>query len=96
MIPALMIGRAGSTGYPGKNVTPVLGRPLCAYPLMAARASRNVDGLFVSNPTPQPASFRRRTDHVAELLCRHAAAGVGPSRRHRGVRHKMHHQAPLS
>jgi CMP-N-acetylneuraminic acid synthetase len=37
---ALMIGRGGSTGFPGKNLYPVLGRPLMAYPLMAAAASR--------------------------------------------------------
>jgi len=34
MIFALMIG---STGFSGKNIYPVLGRPLAAYPLMAAR-----------------------------------------------------------
>ena len=34
MICALMIGRAGSSGYPGKNVKKVLGRALCEYPLM--------------------------------------------------------------
>ena len=37
MIAALMLGREGSTGFPGKNVYPVLGRPLMAYPLIAAR-----------------------------------------------------------
>ena len=44
LVVALMIGRAGSTGFPGKNIMPVLGRPLAAYPLMAARASRYVTG----------------------------------------------------
>ena len=48
MICALMIGRAGSTGFPGKNVSKVLGRPLCAYPLIAARESKSVDRIFVS------------------------------------------------
>src|SRR5262249_14729410 len=42
------IGRGGSVGFPGKNLHPVLGRPLVAYPLMAARASRSVDRLYVS------------------------------------------------
>ncbi len=50
---ALMIGRKGSTGFPGKNVYPVLGRPLCAYPLMAAKASRYVTRLFVSTDSPE-------------------------------------------
>jgi CMP-N-acetylneuraminic acid synthetase len=53
MICALMIGRKGSVGFPGKNVYPVLGRPLAAYPLMAARAATRVDRLYVSTDCPQ-------------------------------------------
>lgn len=53
MICALMIGRAGSTGFPGKNVHKVLGRPLCAYPLMAASASPEVDRIFVSTDSDE-------------------------------------------
>ncbi len=48
-----MIGRAGSTGFPGKNVHKVLGRPLCAYPLMAAYASPKVDHIFVSTDSEE-------------------------------------------
>ena len=40
---ALMLGRANSSGFPGKNVIPVLGRPLMAYGLIAANDSRHVD-----------------------------------------------------
>lgn len=68
MICALMIGRAGSTGFPGKNIYPVLGRPLAAYPLMAARASRYVDYLFVSTDSPEIMEIGRRFD--AELIDR--------------------------
>lgn len=53
MICALMIGRAGSTGFPGKNIHKVLGRPLCAYPLMAASASQYVDRIFVSTDSQE-------------------------------------------
>jgi hypothetical protein len=53
MICALMIGRAGSTGFPGKNIYPVLGRPLAAYPLMAARSSRHIERLFISTDSPE-------------------------------------------
>jgi CMP-N-acetylneuraminic acid synthetase len=45
---ALLIGREGSTGFPGKNVYPVLGRPLIAYPLLAARDSVAVEHAFLS------------------------------------------------
>jgi cytidylyltransferase family protein len=66
MICALMIGRAGSTGFPGKNVYPVLGRPLAEYPLLAARASRHVGRLFVSTDSAEIMEIGRR--HGAELI----------------------------
>ena len=53
MIAALMIGRAGSTGFPRKNIYPILGRPLAAYPLMAAQASKHVDEIYVSTDSPE-------------------------------------------
>lgn len=48
MICALMLGRDGSRGFPGKNTHPVLGRPMMAYPLLAAEAAEGVDGAWVS------------------------------------------------
>ena len=48
MIAAILIGREGSTGFPGKNVYPVLGRPLVSYPLMAAQAAPSIDRIYVS------------------------------------------------
>ena len=50
---ALMIGRKSSVGFPGKNVYPVLGRPLAVYPLMAAKNSRYIERLFVSTDSPE-------------------------------------------
>jgi len=48
MIAALMLGREGSVGFPGKNTTPVLGRPMMSYPLLAASAAKSVDQVYVS------------------------------------------------
>lgn len=48
MICALLLGREGSAGFPGKNLHLVLGRPLAAYPLMATQAAKTVDRLYVS------------------------------------------------
>lgn len=48
MIAALVLGREGSVGFRGKNTYPVLGRPLMAYPLLAATNSRYVDEVYVS------------------------------------------------
>lgn len=53
MICALLLGREGSTGFPGKNVHPLLGRPLVAYPLMAARGAKTVDRVYVSTDSPR-------------------------------------------
>lgn len=47
-----MLGRDGSRGFPGKNTTPVLGRPLMAYPLLAAQASKHVERTYVSTDSP--------------------------------------------
>ena len=52
MICALMIGRAGSTGFPNKNIRKVLGRRLCEYPLIACKNSKYVDKIFVSTNCP--------------------------------------------
>ena len=48
MIPALLLGRKGSSGFPGKNLYPVLGNPLAFYPIMAALKSEAVDEVFIS------------------------------------------------
>jgi hypothetical protein len=53
MIPALLIGREGSVGFPGKNLHPVLGRPLVVYPLHAALDSKSVDRIYISTDSPR-------------------------------------------
>ena len=52
MICALMLGREGSVGFPGKNLVPVLGRPLMVYPLLAAKGAGAVDRIYVSTDSP--------------------------------------------
>jgi len=53
MICALLLGREGSSGFPGKNFYPVLGRPLMVYPLLAARHARSIDRVYVSTDSPR-------------------------------------------
>ncbi len=48
MIAALLLGRKGSIGFPGKNTYPVLGRPLAAYPMRAAKSATLVDRAYLS------------------------------------------------
>ena len=52
MIVAILIGREGSTGYPGKNLAPVLGKPLVAWPLQAAAAVAEIERIYVSTDSP--------------------------------------------
>ena len=52
MICALMIGRAGSRGFPNKNIKYILNRRVFEYPLMAAKKSKLVDKIFISTDCP--------------------------------------------
>jgi hypothetical protein len=52
MIVAILIGREGSTGLPGKNVAKVFGKPLLAWPLEAARAVGEIGRTYVSTDSP--------------------------------------------
>jgi len=53
MIPALLLGREGSVGFPGKNIYPVLSRPLMTYPLLAAKGAELVDVVYISTDSPK-------------------------------------------
>jgi len=68
MIVALLLGRKGSVGFPGKNTTPVLGRPLCEYPLLAAKNARYVDSIYVSTDDEEIKEIARK--HRAEIIIR--------------------------
>lgn len=52
MIAALLIGRQGSIGFPGKNTYPVMGRALMEYPLLAAMCAQEVDEVYISTDSP--------------------------------------------
>ena len=67
-IVALLLGRGGSTGFPGKNLYPVLGRPLMAYPLLAAKGSQYVDRIFVSTNAQDIMNVGR--EYGAEIIAR--------------------------
>lgn len=45
---ALVPARRGSKGLPLKNIRPLQGKPLLAWPIEAARASRHVDRVVIS------------------------------------------------
>ncbi|OGX12924.1 MAG: cytidylyltransferase [Omnitrophica bacterium RIFOXYB12_FULL_50_7] len=68
MICALMLGRKGSVGFPGKNLYPVLGRPLMVYPLLGAKHSKFVDKIYISTDDEQIMEIGRQ--HGAEIIVR--------------------------
>ena len=70
MIIALLMGREGSTGFPGKNIYPVLGRPLMEYPLIAAKRSKFIDRIYVSTDSPRIKKIGR--SYGAEIIDRPA------------------------
>ena len=45
---ALILGRKGSKGLPGKNTMQILGRPISHYPIMAALNAKYIADVFVS------------------------------------------------
>lgn len=45
---AIMIGRAGSTGFPGKNILKINNKHLFEYPLIAANNVSQIDKIFIS------------------------------------------------
>lgn len=48
MIAAILIGREGSTGFPGKNVYPIMGKPMVAYPLIVGRDAPAIERTYLS------------------------------------------------
>lgn len=68
MIAALLLGRKGSSGFPGKNTMPVFGRPLCAYPLLAGQNSKYIDRVYISTDDERIMEIGR--EYGAEIIVR--------------------------
>jgi N-acylneuraminate cytidylyltransferase/CMP-N,N'-diacetyllegionaminic acid synthase len=62
---ALVPARSGSKGLPGKNIRPLSGVPLLAWPVAAALASRYVDRVVASTDSTEYAEIARQ--HGAEV-----------------------------
>lgn len=68
MICALLLGREHSSGFPGKNLLPVLGRPMMVYPLLAAKAAPSIDRVYVSTDSDRIKAIGH--EHGAEIIDR--------------------------
>lgn len=85
---ALAIGRGGSAGLPGKHFRKVVGRPLMAYPLMAAQHSKYVDRVFLSTDSEEIAAIGRQ--YGAEYLPRPVELATKEALAEDAFRHGYH------
>lgn len=56
---ALICARGGSKGLPGKNIRPLVGRPLIAWAISQARAVRRIGRIIVSTDSEEIAAVAR-------------------------------------
>ncbi|MCA9310912.1 MAG: acylneuraminate cytidylyltransferase family protein [Phycisphaerales bacterium] len=89
---ALILGRAGSRGVPGKNTALIAGRPCVEWSIDAALASDAVDRVAISTDCTEMMTIARRrgldviarpealaSDHATvDDAARHALASLGP------------------
>jgi hypothetical protein len=68
MIAALLLGRKGSIGFPGKNLYPVLGNPLAYYPMKAVLNSQSVDRVYISTDDENLMDLAKKND--VEIIIR--------------------------
>ena len=62
---AFIFARGGSKGLPGKNIKPLVGKPLIAHAIATARACPLLETVIVSTDDPDIAAVAR--DHGAEV-----------------------------
>jgi CMP-N-acetylneuraminic acid synthetase len=65
---ATICARGGSKGLPGKNIRPLLGRPLIVYTIEQATACRSVDAVYVSTDDQQIAQVAREAGAQVPFL----------------------------
>ena len=57
---ALIPARGGSKGLPGKNIKPLLGKPLIAWTIEQAKASKYIDRIIVSTDDKEIAAVAKK------------------------------------
>ena len=62
MIVALLLGRKGSQGFPGKNTLQILGHPLAWYPMQTALAVSEIDKVYLSTDDPKLMQIAKKID----------------------------------
>ncbi len=68
MIVAILMGRKGSKGFPGKNLHLVAGQPLAYYPMKAAIDCPEIDRTYISTDDERLMELAQR--HKVEVIVR--------------------------
>ncbi len=68
VICAWIFARGGSKGLPGKNILPLMGKPLIAYSIETAKKSHYIDNVFVSTDDPEIAAVARKYGAVVPFM----------------------------
>jgi len=68
MIAAILMGRKGSKGFPGKNLHKVLNHPLAYYPMKAAKGCSEIDKIYLS--TDDERLMRLAAENGIEIIKR--------------------------
>lgn len=77
---AIIPARGGSKGLPGKNIRPLLGKPLIGWTIEQARASRYITDIFVSTDSQKIADVAETFGvSVPELRPAELAGDTAPS-----------------
>lgn len=67
--------RGGSKRFPRKNIAPLAGRPLLAYPIGAARQARTIDAVYVSTEDNEIATVAEQCGALVPFLRPNELAG---------------------
>ncbi len=94
MIPALIIGREGSTGLPKKHIIKIKGVPLMAYPILAAQNAESVEEIYLSTDSESMKKIARKygckiIDRPPELCTKEALAEHAFRHGYRMIKEKL-------
>ena len=91
-VAALVMGRAGSVGVPGKNIRMVAGHPLVWYPIQAALKARLVDKVYVTTDCPVIAEIAVKAGAI--FIERPAELAQADSEMSDAIVHALSHMFP--
>jgi CMP-N,N'-diacetyllegionaminic acid synthase len=83
---ATICARGGSSGLPGKNIRPLLGKPLIVHSIEQALACTAIDVVYVSTDSPEIADVARKAGATVPFL-RPAALATAEAPKLEVIRH---------